>query len=474
MTLALLDVKTVRSTASPVPLRNIYCIIATSHHELSQQLIHLQNLLSIRPILFKKLKTYLTLVCLLGLGVATPQQQLDPSIDDSIINNLSWNLEKNVKETLAELEQQNKISAGSIQDIAGQFGWQVAGSLDGNILKLGKVTINAGQAATVTGAIVNAETIKDWATSFGTTAMAFLPKVSVMGNLPGFLNILMTIAVTLEKHHFAEVHALRQQADYCFTKEGRTYSDLCNNCKPHLAVSLLGKLNGCSADEVVDRDAPLDYSRALGFCSTVLCNGYSGGGTLSIISQAHRFDPLRAFWCKTKQEQIGLLMNNRIGEAIGSSLDVIDYDEFRKRLEEPCKKLVGDDAKNFCPTKAEIQKANDEFPPISYCQAGKQPSKEKIGGKTEQDPEDSNLFVVTETGMQYRKEGPDDAVWTGKCGTYIDSSDGKLNHGCCGPFSFDGASMPVKPEDGAPWCRGAENGKKVPEDLFKIKLSSVS
>lgn len=108
---------------------------------------------------------------------------------------------------------------------------------------------------------------------------------------------------------------------------------------------------------------------------------------------------------------------------------------------------------------------NKEFPPYSYCLLGKIHNEEKLKDrKYEQDPQDPNLFVVSKTRMQYRKEGESAGVWTGQCGSYIDSSDGQLNHGCCGPFKFDGVYVFLKPEDGEGCCHGASEDKKMAEE----------
>jgi len=318
----------------------------------------------------EKMKASLALAGLMAL-VATAQQQ--PS-DKELAQLVKKDLTANVEATYKLLEADNKFKASDVVDMAKQLGWQVAGSLDGNILKLGNVKVSVGQTSTVGGTVVNgdynltAAARKDWVKNFGTAAMGFVPKVGALGNLPGFVMLLATIAGTIDRNQRAATLAKKAQEQACFDK-GRTYSDLCNNCNTDLIVSVLGKLHNCSNKPVASRDHSTESKMAQSFCSAiVLCNGYNNGGTGSIIKAPYRYDPLRSFWCRPKEDQIGLLLDPTIGSALRTNLDVIDYDEFRNVLKEPCTKLLGDKApKNKCPTKAQIQEANSQFKPINYC-----------------------------------------------------------------------------------------------------------
>ncbi|KID80946.1 hypothetical protein MGU_11650 [Metarhizium guizhouense ARSEF 977] len=409
------------------------------------------------------MKPSLTLLTvLLGLAAAAPQ-------DKSVLDDLSRNLEEDVKKTLADLEKQNKNVAGTIEEMAKLLGWQAAGNLPGNWGK-GATILSLLSTSDYT---VSKENAKEWSKNLGSTVISFLPKVGALGNIPGFLSMLKTVAIGIEKAQFPEMTARRQAEEKCFRDEGRTYKDLCENCKPHLTVSLLGKLNGCADKPVEGRDYEVDHVRVQAFCSeAVLCSGYKKGGTPDIIDSTYRYDPLRSFWCRDKDQQIGMLLSSWIGGTLADSLHMLDYDDFRKALEPVCKEALKGEVQSQCPTRDEIETANKEFPPYSYCLPGKIHNKEKLMDKKyQQDPQDPNFFVVTETRMQYRKEGESAGVWTGKCGTYIDSSDGKLNHGCCGPFKFDHAYAFAKPEDGEGWCHVASETWKVPEDLRKITVT---
>ncbi|KID82928.1 hypothetical protein MGU_09764 [Metarhizium guizhouense ARSEF 977] len=333
------------------------------------------------------MKLSLTLLTvLLGLGAAAPQ-------DHSSIDGLNKNLKEQVKNTLAELEQQNKMNTGTVKEMAQQHAWQVTGQQPGKIRK-------------------GASILSLLATSDYTVTISFLPKVGALGSLPGFISILKTIAISIEKAQFPDITARREAEEKCFKENGRTYKDLCNYYKPHLTVSLLGRLNGCSDKEVVHRDAYVDHTRAEAFYRKgVLCNSYKKGGTPDIIDEAYRYDPLRAFWCKDKDEQLGLLLSESISEALRDSIHLLDYDEFRKQLEPSCKELLKGQFKNQCPIRDEIETANKEFPPYSYCLLGKIHNEEKLKDHPyKQDPQDPNLFVVSKTRMQYRKEGESGGV----------------------------------------------------------------
>jgi hypothetical protein len=353
------------------------------------------------------MRFYTALVTVLGLGRVMAQEDADR--DKELADLVKQDIGANFNRTLALLEDRNKFSASDVTDLAKLFGWQVAGSLDGDILKLGKVTVNIGQAATIGGLLVNgdynmtADALKDWAKNFGTTALAFLPKVGALGNLPGFLTILASIAGTIDGHYHASTYAIREAEAACFSNEGQTYKGLCDNCNPNLVISLLGKLHNCSDEKVAPRDGPRDLDRAKQLCSSVLCNTYapdSPNGRDAILFNQYRYDPLRSFWCKTKEEQIGLLLNPTIGAVLRENLNVIDYHEFRNKLEDPCKELYGGGSKNKCPTKAVFQEKNRQFPPVQYCAPGIRAAPLP---RYVQDPKNSSLFTDELTWMLSRK-----------------------------------------------------------------------
>ncbi|GKU09491.1 class iii nucleotidyl cyclase [Fusarium langsethiae] len=408
------------------------------------------------------------LVTVLGLGRAMAQEDAER---DKLADLVKQDISANFNRTLDLLKDRNKFSASSVTDLAKLFGWQVSGSLDGDILKLDKVTVNIGQAATIGGMLVNgdynmaADALKDWAKNFGTTALAFLPKVGALGNLPGFLTMLVSIAGTIDGHYHASTYAGREAEAACFSNESQTYKGLCDNCSPNLVISLLGKLHNCSDEKVALRDGPRDLDTAQQLCSTVLCSTYASGapgGRDAILSNPYRYDPLRSFWCMTKEKQIGLLLNPTIGAALSENLGVIDYHEFRNKLVDPCKKLYGGGSENKCPTNDVFQKKNQQFPPVEYCAPGLRAAPLP---RYVQDPKNSSLFTDESTWMQYKKNDNRTSTWTGKCGSYRESSDGLLNHGCCGPFDFPTGHFIVKPEDGAPWCQGVrDENLKVPDN----------
>lgn len=77
--------------------------------------------------------------------------------------------------------------------------------------------------------------------------------------------MLKTITISIEKAQFPDIAARRESEETCYREKGRTYKDICNFCKPRLTVSLLGRLNGCSDKEVVNRDTYVDHTRAQAF-----------------------------------------------------------------------------------------------------------------------------------------------------------------------------------------------------------------
>lgn len=310
-----------------------------------------------------KLSLTLTTV-LLGLAAAAPGS--DPSTEG-----LSKDLEQQVKKNLAELEEINKKSIpGTIQDMAKQLGWQAAGNLPGKI----------GQGATILSLLatsdytVSPENGKAWVKNLGGAALSFLPKVGTLGNLPGFIGMIKTIAIGIERAQFPELTAKREAEAKCFSSNAdRTYKDLCQNCPTHLTISLLGRLNGCSDKPVVGRDAHLDDARVKGFClDAVLCDGYNNGGPSKVITQGARYDPLRSFWCKEKDEQVGMLLHDWLGGPLSESLYMLDAEDFRNALAPSCKKLLRDDKiEAKCPSREEREEADKMAPPISYCAPGK-------------------------------------------------------------------------------------------------------
>ncbi|TWU71165.1 hypothetical protein ED733_002738 [Metarhizium rileyi] len=315
---------------------------------------------------------------------------------------------------------------------------------------------------------------KEWAKNLATTAIGSLPQgFGAIAGIVGFLNLMKTTVIAIDKATFPELYAKKEMDETCFTKNGRTYSDLCNNCKPHLYLSMLGRINDCSKETVVRRDANVDRNRVIGFCSgVVLCDGYDGGGTHKIISQASRYDPVQRFWCMSREERMGVLLNDQIGETFRSNILEFDTEKLRKALEPVCKEVMGGTVENQCPTRDELKAAEKEYPPIEFCMPGKSRAEQKMDeAKYEQDPTDPDLFAVAETNMQYRREEGGYGVWTGQCGHYRDSSDGQLNHGCCGPFEYETRSYSwAKPEDGQGWCHIAGDEHKVPEELRRIEM----
>ncbi|QLI68097.1 uncharacterized protein G6M90_00g050680 [Metarhizium brunneum] len=96
-----------------------------------------------------------------------------------------------------------------------------------------------------------------------------------------------------------------------------------------------------------------------------------------------------------------------------SSLDILDYDESRRKLETSCKKLP---LYSKCPTRDILENTNKQWSPVCYRQAGRTPAKEssRLSPSYEQNPENWNLFVNPETRMQYSKQGGF-VEWTNKC-----------------------------------------------------------
>ncbi|KID94995.1 hypothetical protein MAJ_09069, partial [Metarhizium majus ARSEF 297] len=285
---------------------------------------------------------------LLGLAAAAPQN--DPSTEG-----LSKELADEMQKVLKQLEEDNKKSIpGTIKNMAEQLGWQAAGNLPGKV----------GQGATLLSFLatsdysVTPENGKEWVKNLGGVALSFLPK---------------TIAIGLERAQFPELAAKRDAEAKCFAdNKVRTYKDLCAYCKPHLTISLLGRLNECTDDLVADRDYYVDHKRAQSFCTdAVLCSGYNDGGPSKIIKNGFRYDPLRSFWCKDKDVQIGMLLSSWIGEPLRDSLWMLDAEEFRNALTPACKEITKDlNIEGTCPKKEELEAADKLAPPQSYCQPG--------------------------------------------------------------------------------------------------------
>ncbi|TWU75124.1 hypothetical protein ED733_002412 [Metarhizium rileyi] len=145
--------------------------------------------------------------------------------------------------------------------------------------------------------------------------------------------------------------------------------DLAKNLEEQMKKTREGLEQG---QQAAHRDASIDRVRAIAFCSdAVLCDGYNQGGTREIISKGFRYDPLRAFWCKSNYEQMGLLTNNRIGKSLHENLYLLDFQDFRNAMEQSCKELLKGEVENQCPSRDEIDTANNEFLPIDYCNPGK-------------------------------------------------------------------------------------------------------
>ncbi|KID76805.1 uncharacterized protein G6M90_00g103810 [Metarhizium brunneum] len=310
------------------------------------------------------MKFSLTLVtALLGLAAAAPQN--DPSTEG-----LSKELADEMQKVLKQLEEDNKKSIpGTIQAMAEQLGWQAAGNLPGKV----------GQGATLLSFLatsdysITPENGKEWVKNLGGVALSFLPKVGTLGNIPGFLGMLKTIAIGLERAQFPELAAKRDAEAKCFAdNKVRTYKDLCAYCKPHLTISLLGRLNGCTDELVANRDDYVDHKRAQSFCAdAVLCSGYNDGGPSKIIKNGFRYDPLRSFWCKDKDVQIGMLLSSWIGEPLRDSLYMLDAEDFRNALTPACKEITKDlNVEGTCPKREELEAADKLAPPVSYCQPG--------------------------------------------------------------------------------------------------------
>ncbi|KJZ72769.1 hypothetical protein HIM_07844 [Hirsutella minnesotensis 3608] len=305
------------------------------------------------------MKVSTTLISVLaGLGAAAPQS------DGTLQESLSRDLDVDVKNTLQKLVEKNKNPAKELPTILKDFGLQVGGSLPNHV----------GQGVSVSGLFasgdysISLESFRTNMKNLGTTAMAFLPaEASPLGNLPGFMMLLLSLGKAVERYSLAEQIAKQDQKEACFSKT-RTYKDICENCSPDLLVSVLGKLNNCKDEPAVTRDASKDQGTAKSLCvRSVLCRDYRQGGSREIKSKADRYDPLRGFWCRTKDEQIGLLLDAKLGQTLRSSLDTTDFEEFRSKLQQPCMDLLGDQAPVKCPTKAEIEDTNTRFPPINYC-----------------------------------------------------------------------------------------------------------
>lgn len=310
------------------------------------------------------MKPSLTFVTvLLGLAAAAPQSDPDPSK-----YGLSKDFPDRIKKTLEDLKAQKQDVGKVIGDVAQQVGWQVTGSLPGAV----------GKGATILSFLTSLkdlnnpptqEQAKDVLKNFASAAIAFVPTFGALGGLPGFLGIMKTITIGIFNAEFPELAAKAEMKEKCFSDEA-TYEDLCNNCQPHLTVSWLGRLNGCTKDKVVRRNGHQDHVRAQAFCSAVFCSGYNGGETDQIIGQGTRYDPLRAFWCASKDEQIGLLLSSWIGGSLLENIHLLNTDDFRNAMRPACSELLKDE-KDVCPSKEVFQKAEEDFPSLTFCSPGK-------------------------------------------------------------------------------------------------------
>lgn len=302
---------------------------------------------------------------LVGLAAAAPQS--DPVPED---------LAAKVEEVLRQVEVKNTEAnnggiGGTINDVVKQIVPQAAGNLYPPI----------GQGASIVALLATSEykfdeaNGKEWLKNLGGLALSFLPKVATLGNLPGFIGIIKTIAIGIEAAQFPELTAKRAAAAKCFAANSeKTYNDVCANCKPELAMSLLARLNKCTNENVVSRNAYEDNKFAQSFCGTVLCSGHRAGDIDNIIKQGFRYDPVRAFWCKEKEEIIGMIMSPWIGQPLLENYHKLDHEDLRQALTEPCQQLFktqGLQIDGVCPTRAEFDEANTRSVPQSFCAPGK-------------------------------------------------------------------------------------------------------
>lgn len=153
---------------------------------------------------------------------------------------------------------------------------------------------------------------------------------------------------------------------------------------------------------------------------------------------------------------------------------MLDYNEFRRKLETSCKKLLEFEKLPLyskCPTRDILENTNKQWSPVCYRQVGRTPAKEssRPSPSYEQDPENWNLFVNPETMMQYSKQG-EFAEWTKKC------KDGSSTTAVAVPSSlihYDGVAATVKPEDGEAWCKDTSSSRKVPEPLRRTSCKTI-
>ncbi|EFY94784.1 hypothetical protein X797_009773 [Metarhizium robertsii] len=174
---------------------------------------------------------------------------------------------------------------------------------------------------------------------FASAAIAFVPTFGALGGLPGFLAIMKAITMGIFNAESPELAAKAEMKGKRFSDEA-TYEDLCNNCQPHLTISWLGRLNGCTKDKVRRRDGP-DYRAE---------------------------HPVRP--SASKDEQIGLLLSSWIGGSLMENIHLLGTDDFRNAMRPACSGLL-EDEKDVCLSKEIFQKAEEDFPSVTFCAPGK-------------------------------------------------------------------------------------------------------
>ncbi|KAH0594593.1 hypothetical protein MHUMG1_07427 [Metarhizium humberi] len=254
----------------------------------------------------------------LGLAAAAPQSNPDPSKYA-----LSKDFPDRIKKTLEDLKAQKQDVGKAIGDVAQQVGWQVTGSLPG-------------------------------APPHRRTSQGRLEEVCLGGNRVCPHVWRPRRPTRLPRHHEGHHHGIfnaespelaakAEMKGKRFSDES-TYEHLCNNCQPHLTISWLGRLNGCTKDKVVKRDARQDHVRA------------PAG------------NPVRP--SASKDEQIGLLLSSWIGGLLLENIHLLDMNDFRNAMRPACSGLLKDE-KGVCPSKEVFQKAEDDFPSLTFCAPGK-------------------------------------------------------------------------------------------------------
>lgn len=231
-------------------------LVISTHQPINPTKSHL-DYLDTSPRLFPKrtkMKPSLTFVPVrLGLAAAAPQSNPDPSRYGP-----SKDFPDRIKKTLEDLKAQKqnrrrrpKGRMASHRQSARRCRQRGHHALLPHLLERSQQPPTEEQA-------------KDVLKKFASAAIAFVPTFGALGGLPDFLGIMKAITMGIFNFESPELAAKADMKGNRFSDEA-TYEHLCNNCQPHLTISWLGRLNGCTKDKVVKRDARQDHVRAPSF-----------------------------------------------------------------------------------------------------------------------------------------------------------------------------------------------------------------